>query len=56
MNENPHSPNFELVRDHYENEFWNEAKVRRAVVRHWITEEECEEILSNVHLLQSKPG
>ena len=39
-----HSENFELVKYYYENHFWNEKRVRRAV-GHWITEAECAEIL-----------
>ena len=33
-----HSKNFEKVKRYYDEGFWNEAKVRNAVVKGWITE------------------
>lgn len=39
-----HSSKFELVKDYYDRGLWNEFRVRRAV-GHWITQEECNEIL-----------
>lgn len=40
-----HSPKFELVKGFYDEGTWNEARVRNAVKKGWITEAECEEIL-----------
>lgn len=42
---NEHSKNFEKVRDYYLRGLWNEDRVRAAVGK-WITQEECDEILS----------
>lgn len=39
-----HSKNFEKVKKYYDEDFWNEAKVRNAVVKGWITETEFLEI------------
>lgn len=39
------SPKFEKVKKYYDEGFWNEARVRNAVTKGWITEQECEEIL-----------
>lgn len=39
-----HSPKFEKVRDYYESGRWNLKMVRNAVVAHWITAAEFEEI------------
>lgn len=34
------SEKYEIVKQHYDDGFWGKEKVKRAVVRHWITEEE----------------
>lgn len=34
------SEKYEIVKQHYDNGFWGKEKVKRAVVKHWITEEE----------------
>lgn len=34
------SEKYELVKYYYDNDFWDDRKVRRAVVQHWITAEE----------------
>lgn len=39
-----HSPKYEMVRGFYMNNLWEERKVRDAVIKHWITEEEFKEI------------
>lgn len=39
-----HSKKFETVKSYYIRGMWNEAKVRNAVVKGWITAEEFEEI------------
>lgn len=37
------SEKYDLVKEYYDNDFWDLKKVRRAVVKEWITEEEfCE--------------
>lgn len=41
---NEHSKNFEKVKKYYDEGRWNEARVRNAVVKEWITEEEYKEI------------
>lgn len=41
-----HSPNYEKVKNYYERGLWNEKRVRKAAGV-WITQEECEEILSD---------
>ena len=38
-----HSKNFEKVKNYYDNEMWNKARVYNAVGK-WITEEEYKEI------------
>lgn len=43
---NNHSPKFELVRKYYREGLWSERRVRLAVEYGWITQEECDEILS----------
>lgn len=35
-----HSPKFDKVKAYYDNGFWKISRVREAVVRGWITEEE----------------
>ncbi len=39
-----HSKNFNKVKTYYDEGFWNEAKVRNAVVKGWITKAEFTEI------------
>lgn len=36
---------YALVKKNYDNGFWSEAKVRDAVTKGWITEEEFESIV-----------
>lgn len=38
------SKNFEKVKKYYDNGIWNKTKVKNAVVKKWITEEEYKEI------------
>ena len=38
------SEKYDLVKEYYDNGFWDLKKVRRAVVKEWITEEEFYEI------------
>jgi uncharacterized XkdX family phage protein len=40
-----HSKNFEKVKNYYDSGLWNKARVRNAVVKAWITEEEYFEIV-----------
>lgn len=39
-----HSKKFFLVKEFYDNGAWRKAKVRNAVIKHWITADEFEEI------------
>lgn len=39
-----HSKNYEKVKEFYSLKLWNETRVRNAVVKAWITEEEFAEI------------
>ena len=39
-----HSAKFNTVKNYYNRGLWDEAKVRNAVVKNWITPEEFEEI------------
>ena len=39
-----HSAKFELVKKYWDQKLWNETRVRNAVVKSWITEEEFEAI------------
>lgn len=41
---NEHSKKFYLVKGYYDKGQWNKTMVRNAVVKHWITAEEFEEI------------
>lgn len=34
------SEKYEIVKQHYDDGFWSKEKVKRAVIKHWITEEE----------------
>ena len=40
-----HSPKLAKVKGYYDKGLWNETMVRNAVVKGWITQEECDEIL-----------
>ena len=40
-----HSPKFAMVKRYYKLGMWDEARVRNAVVKGWITAEEYEEIV-----------
>ena len=46
---NSHSKNFEKVKSYYDKGLWKESRVREAVVRNWITQEECDEILTPIN-------
>lgn len=39
-----HSNNYEKVKRYYRTKMWSESRVRDAVVKNWITEEEFKEI------------
>ena len=39
-----HSKHYDKVKKYYDEGFWNEARVRSAVVKGWITEAEFAEI------------
>ena len=39
-----HSEHFEMVKRYYKMKVWSEARVRNAVVKGWLTEEEFTEI------------
>lgn len=43
-NENAHSRNYEKVKGYYDGGYWNEARVKNAVAKGWITEDEYETI------------
>jgi len=38
------SKKYELVKNYYDNGLWNLTRVRNAVIKGWITEEEFKEI------------
>lgn len=40
-----HSDKFEIVKEYYLKGLWSETRVRNAVEKGWITQEECDEIL-----------
>ena len=42
---NEHSPKFQMVKDFYDSGQWKKKAVRNAVVKHWITAAEYEEII-----------
>ncbi|MBQ7718756.1 MAG: XkdX family protein [Clostridia bacterium] len=44
-----HSAKFEKVKGYYDSGLWNETRVRNAVIKGWITEEEYEEITGNAY-------
>lgn len=39
-----HSPNFDKVKGYYDRGLWDISRVRKAVEKGWITEEEFQEI------------
>ncbi len=39
-----HSKNYDKVKNYYSMKLWDESRVRNAVVKGWITEEEFAEI------------
>lgn len=41
---NEHSKKFYKVKDYYDKGLWKESRVREAVIKGWITEEEFTEI------------
>ena len=41
-----HSAKFEKVKEYYDSGLWNEFRVRNAVIKGWISEQEFEEITS----------
>ena len=43
-----HSPKFYKVKGYYDSGDWKEPRVREAVVKGWITEEEYREIIGDV--------
>lgn len=49
-----HSKNYEKVRGYYDGGFWNEARVKNAVTKRWITEDEYTEITGNRYNDQQK--
>lgn len=42
-----HSRYFEKVKSYWEQHLWNENRVRNAVLKEWITQEEFREITGN---------
>jgi uncharacterized XkdX family phage protein len=44
------SRKFEKVKTYYEKGLWSKARVREAVIRGWITEDEYEEITGEVYI------
>lgn len=40
------SKKYSTVKDYYDRKLWNETRVRNAARKGWITEEECEMILT----------
>jgi hypothetical protein len=41
------SKNYNKVKNYYDKKLWNEAMVKNAVAKGWVTEEECKEILGD---------
>lgn len=39
-----HSKNFDKVKKYWDQRLWNEARVRNAVAKEWITKDEFKEI------------
>ena len=46
LNNNTHSPNFESINSWFNKGYWNEDMLLNAVEKHYITEEEMNEILN----------
>lgn len=44
-----HSKNYDKVKGYYNGEYWNKARVKNAVAKGWITEEEYEEITGEAY-------
>lgn len=44
-----HSKNYDKVNRFYKTKLWDEARVRNAVVKGWITEEEFAEITGSTY-------
>lgn len=42
---NEYSAKFFKVKEYYDKGLWKESRVREAVIKGWITEAECKEIL-----------
>lgn len=42
-----HSKNFEKIKVYYDGGYWNDARVKNAVTKGWITESEYAEITEN---------
>lgn len=40
------SKKYSIVKSYYDRKLWNKTRVRNAVKKGWITEEECEKILN----------
>ena len=40
-----HSTKFEKVKGYYSSGLWNDARVKNAVIKGWITDEEYKEII-----------
>lgn len=43
------SNKFYKVKEYYDGGYWNEVRVRNAVIKGWITEEEYEEITGEAY-------
>lgn len=46
---NEHSEKFELVKEYYDSGRWKKKAVKNAVVKHWITAAEYEEITGEAY-------
>lgn len=46
---NEHSPKYELVKNYYERGQWKMKAIHNAVLKHWITADEFEEITGEVY-------
>ena len=46
---NEHSKKYSLVKNYYDKGLWSKKRVRDAVIKEWITEEEYEEITGEVY-------
>lgn len=44
-----HSKNYEKVKKYFDMKMWDITRVRNAVVKEWITEEEFEEIIGSAY-------